>query len=656
MGSGSSKAHEAFAIAPAPSTHQLFGADETDLVDVDLAELFEEPNADVPAPATHDDSGDWITPIPDTAPVGDVGGTPLLLTGHDLDNSSVTLVAYDSPDGPRHVLYGWVDAAAEHKIHAALALDEEQLIPTTVTKQVSGRLPIDTEHQLYEKLVVVAKSVNHHLKAADGIPAHTHSNHAELVAKLDELDATATADEKQMLASYRAACDTLADRLDPAYAVPYSDGGKVDFVPAYETDSTVTVTEMIPGPADDVSDGLLAATVRQATRIKPTLAADGTGSWDGSARFHEQGGVEYRIDLGDGFEAVYRPHATDQGATAKAGHRGFLEVTAPAGADQAPDRLVRRLGQLNLSNRPMTADEAQWTYLTRNVWAQGLSDHPQVAAAVAEASLLDDSMTELVFAERAHEALGMTDQQLTAFARDIRLEGEARALGPKTRMLGEAVAAAQGHDSFDELRAIPTWDPTPRASGGWHTWTRWDVSPTVGGGTDFHGRVLYHRVTGNNLDAIFANSGLLAATERRRVMGIPTGIGMSETADMFTGGSRAVDLRIGSAPSKGPCLVWSDPARLLRRSDWYAYNGDHFAAFEGPKAAGQTRSPAKVAGFTSSDNEVLFRDGIDLTSPHEAPDRIVCSSKKQRSAVLAALEQRGVTHLAGVPIDKAVTT
>lgn len=679
MGGGPDKAHEAFTVAPAHTATVSHPAETTTAATgshVDPAPG--QPLADKAATADHDPTTDLdgsaaatdtspVTPVPQALAVGDMTGEAVLVGGHDIDDSVVTLVAYDSPDGPREVLYGWTTPEADAKILAALALDDEQLVAVQVETDIVGRLPLDEDNTLYEQLTTVVKSVNHHLKADDGIPAHTVTNLNNLVARLDELAESASDDEAEMLAGYRNACDAIRQRIDDptTAAATYHDGGKVAFLQPHTMTGTATVTKMVPKPADDPPAGLLAATIRPATRIAPTLdPTTGIGSWDGTARHKagETAGVEYAIDLGDGWTAVHRPHTLpDPTSTAtSAGHRGFLEVIAPAGAGHAPEA-VERLGQLHLGNRPMTAAEAEYAYLRRNVWAQRLDTDPTITAATAAAAALDDSMTELVLAERADQAHGLDDSGLTRLARTVRLEGEARALGPKTRMIGDAMAQRLGLASIDELRAQPGYDPTPHRTGGWMTFDRFDVTADPHA-VNYSGKALYHRVTGNNLDQIIRNSGLLAATERRRAMGISAGVGMSETSDMISGGSRAVDLRIGKPPASktgGPHLVWDDPHRLLRRADWYAYDGDHYAATvdEGHySTAGQTRDPAKVAGFSSGSNEVLFRNGIDLLSEREGPDRIVCSSKTQRTKVLNALKARDITHLAGTPIDKAVTT
>lgn len=606
-----------------------------------------------------DDAKQWLTPIPEELQEGMVAGHPVLVGGADLADSLATLIAYHHPDGPIEVLHAQVTTDAQAKLIEALAVSDEQLIPVEVDKDITGRLPLDTGHDLYGQLHTVVKSVNHHLKAGDGIPAHTHTNFQKLHDQLDELAESATGDEQAMIAAYQAGLEEIAPRLDPDFAVPYQEGGKVGWLEPYEVDQTVTVTDYIPAPTEHAPGGLLAATVRTATRLKPTIDDHGRACWDGTAR-SKASGIEYDIDLGGGFQAVYRPYPGPiaEKEKAAAGHRGHLEIIAPPGAGHA-GQLIDRLGDLNLVNRPMTPAEGEWAYLKRNIWAQRLATHPQVASALTQARTLADTVEEVVLAERAGQVDQLADSELGRFARDIRLEAEARALPHQVSMVRDAVATATGHPDGQALKASPGYEPTPRPSGGWLVWDRFDVAgdpKAATGGLTSAGKVLYHRVTGNNIAQMLRSGGVLACTERRRLMGLKKGLGMSESSDMKTGGSQAVDLRVGTPPKKGPCLVWSDPGRLLRRADWYAYPSDHFAAAVdegGHSTSGQTRTPADLANFGGG-NEVLFRHGLDLLSKAEAPDRILCTSKSQRSKVLKALTQQGITTLAGQPIEEVV--
>ena len=597
-----------------------------------------------------------LTPVPTEPPVGDICGTPLMVGGADLDDSLATLVSYQDGAGPREVLLATVDPEAEAKLYEALALSEEKLVPVAVEKEVSGRLPIDQSEQLYEQLATAAKSVNHHLKAGDAMPAHTKENLNKVMSRLDSLSPELAGDtEEAMAAHYKEAGYAIAERLAPGYDVPYDQGGRVPQVMPFETAGKVTVTEYVPAPAEGVPEGKLAAQVRDASRIGAVVDDAGVAHWDGKAR-SKASGKEYVVDLGDGYSAVYRPHVAIDAKNPAFSQRGSLELVAPQGSGHGPE-LVDRMGQLNLVNRPMSAAEGEWSYLRRNVEAQGLAAKPGVAKAMAAAEGLEDATAELLVAERAHEAVGMSQPQLVGFAKQLRLEAEARALPAKVTLVRDALAKASGLSSGAELAASPGYDPTPRPSGGWLVWDRFDVAadPAKAGGA-FGSRGFGHRVTGHNLVEIVRNGGVLASTERRRVMGVSAGKGMSESSDMSSGGAKSVFLRVQSKPSSGPALFWDDPSVLLRRSDWYGYKSDHFGSLNpesGHSTAGLTRDPAKVAAFNSGSNEVMFKNGIDLLGS-EAPSLIRCGSATERKEVLKVLAARGITHLGSKPVEEVV--
>ena len=263
MGAGSSKAHQSYTVAPAttsPGSVSQAPAAATPVAD--LESLAAEPGGDgaaavllvdpldaasavvadpLPAPATPDAAPpeaaatdpweDAVTPVPPTAPAGEVLGVPLLVGGADLEDSLATLVAYQGSDAVHEVLYATVAEDAEAKLVEALSLSEEKLVAVVVNKSVDGRLPLDTEHQLFEQLETVAKSVNNHLKAQDEIPAHTLANYEKLAATLQELKASApTEAEAQMLDGYLAAAESINQRLTEPQALPYAEGGKVPLI------------------------------------------------------------------------------------------------------------------------------------------------------------------------------------------------------------------------------------------------------------------------------------------------------------------------------------------------------------------------------------------------------------------------------------------
>lgn len=100
------------------------------------------------------------------------------------------------------------------------------------------------------------------------------------------------------------------------------------------------------------------------------------------------------------------------------------------------------------------------------------------------------------------------------------------------------------------------------------------------------------------------------------------------------------------------------PIRLLARADYYGANGDTFGAVNPVKVdqygAKSTRNPYKIAKFTSSSNEVMFADGIDLLGD-EGPSRIFCANGTQCDELRNMLQAKGVSTIAGKPIEEVVT-
>lgn len=664
MGTNSKTAHQSYPIGPAsavPITVPITGPVVTQAGGDDHEPAPAGVTAEPTGPALGSDPGGGpLIPVPDTPPEGVAAGTPVLIGGEDLIDSAATLISYTGPSGPREVLLATVTEQAEAKLLHALALSGHETVAVQVQQDITGRLPLDEKRQLHELVAAAAKSVNHKLKTGAEIPQATVDKYDKAAAAVQAVldDPAATADEHAMAAHYRAHLDAVAARISGTVTASYADGGKVPTVTLYLHTGTATVTMHVPAPDSASEPGKLSATLRQAGRIQASIdPATGMSSWDGQARVRAKG-KEYLVDLGDGFSAIYRPYQANDPTKHEFSLRGQLEVHAPPGAGNG-QQLVRRLGQLNLVNRPMTAAEGEWTYLQANITAQNLASHPQVAQAVNAARAMEDLEVQEVFHARAHEAVGLDPPGLHALAREFQLDAAARCLPKKVAVVRDAVAAATGFASGAELAAHPGYDPVPRASGGWLTWSRFDVTGRPAEiAKAWSGRRLVHKVGGGaNLTAMFA-TGVLASTERRAVMGVASGKGISESVDKRTGGANSVFLRVRDSPYvPGPALVWDDPAVLLRRADYYGYNSDHFGSLNpasGKSTAGLTRDPKVIAAFTSSTNEVMVGNGIDLLGA-EAPSRIVCTTPAQRKELLALFATRGITHLRGRPVTQVVS-
>src|SRR3569833_786815 len=111
----------------------------------------------------------------------------------------------------------------------------------------------------------------------------------------------------------QAMSDHYASRLDAvqwAAVVAFS----VDLVVPFLHVGTALVTEMVPAPPPEAAGDTAVAVLRDATRIKPKLdTTTGQASWDG-ARATNVLGKESDIDLGDGFQAVYRHYSVNDPA------------------------------------------------------------------------------------------------------------------------------------------------------------------------------------------------------------------------------------------------------------------------------------------------------------------------------------------------------
>lgn len=604
--------------------------------------------------------------VPDAPEPGKAVGQPVLVGGADLVDSTATLLAYVSPEQsgtqprPREVLFATVTEEAEAKLLEALATSA----PTQtvqVDKQLTERLPLDDQHDVYGSLVAAAKSVNKHLKDGEQ-PGKVESclvkvkaaQHALEMAKADAADSGP--DDQLMLQHYQTHLDGLAARINGDISAAYDQGGKVPMVTEYLHTKTVTIAEEQPVPVE----GLLATTTRNASRLAPTIDSHtGLASWDGTSRTKADG-KEYGIDLGDGYTAVYRPYGLNDPSTHEYTLRGQLEVHAPQGSGHGHD-LVRKLGELNLVNRPMSHAEGEWAYLHANLVAQGLEKRSKVKAAMKAADSMESMELQEVFHARAHEAVGLDEPGLHKLAKQFQLEAAARCLPKKVRLLRDAVAGYTGHNSGDDLAASPGYDPTPNISGGWLTWGRFDVI----GSTDaiakaWEGKSFIHQVNGSNLTKMLT-TGVLASTERRALMGVQAGLGMSEDSDKYTGGANSVFLRAKNTKAHlgGPVLVWDNPAVLLARADYYAYPADHFGAINPHHhntGSSMTRDPYKIAEFAGNyKNEIMFRNGLDLFGA-EAPSRIICSSSDERDKILTLLGDKGITTLGGKPVTHVVTT
>lgn len=591
-----------------------------------------------------------LTPVPVEPPVGQPTGAPVLVGGDDFIDSEAALVAYDSADGPREVLLTHVSEEAEEKMLDALSIPGTHMEEVEVEEEVKERLGLDKDKKLGELTSTAVSSVQHKLKHDLPMSEQSIAKHQEAVDAVSAVlnDPWVSEDEKTMAQHYMDQLDQVKGKID-------NGGAPLPWMAPYEVTETKMVTKQVPVPDGEPEPGTLPATVRKASRIKATLDPEtGKSSWDGVTRSHANG-TEYEIDMGDGWKAVYRPYKENNPSSTEYSLRGQLEVHAPPGAGHGKE-LVERLEQLHLMNKPMTAAEGEWTYLSNNIKAQGLDSAAGMKSAMETAQGLQDLQVQEIVHQRMESLMGLDSETLQTQMKRIHLEAAHKVLPMKVEVVRDAVAKASGFTSGAELAASPGYQPTPATTGKWLSWSRFDVTGKQEEiKSAFKGRSLAHSLGSGDLASLLG-TGVLASTEKRAVMGIGSGVGMSEKDDKMTGGANSVFLRVQPSGSHlvGGTLVWDDPSVLMRRSDYYGYNGDHFGAINpahhkfSKKAI--TRDPTKIAKFSSGGNEVMFRNGLDLLGA-EAPSRIVCKSAGERKKILASFASRGITELGGKPVE-----
>ncbi len=355
-------------------------------------------------------------------------------------------------------------------------------------------------------------------------------------------------------------------------------------------------------------------------------------TWDGVTR-KPMKGKEYLIDLGDGYQAVYRSHANAHQVPFS--RQGTLEVLAPK--DASPEALLSHLERLNLQSAPATRGEAELMYLERNVWAQRLTKDPGYQKIQQDSKALVDTEFEKVAHEVPYSELsGMDQPQLNTLARSLALRAERRVIPARTAMLKrffeERMDLPEGG-----LDKLPAYRPEPEQGPGFLTWRRFDHPPEQIRKAVGEKKIVHELTSGNKagtLCQLIESGGLLASTDLRARMGVHVH-SMSPDADQHTGGAAFVFTRVKGKGAK--CDLEWDPETVLSRSDWFAYPSDHYGAINPSdhhySSHSFTTDAATLATYNGSSNEVMFKNGLPVLGSHGVHRIWVASqSERQRSS------------------------
>lgn len=591
-------------------------------------------------------------------------GRPFMVAGPDIEDQTLTATLFCDPGGDpgksRLVLFGKVREEAEAKLLDALDLEGGHVVKVKRRVEKAAPLPLDEQEGLYAQLLKVAKSVNHHTgEGKDNvIPAHTLEGMAELKAKLEKLQGIAQDEKTQaMLAHYM----SQLKAVEAAAAAKK----KAPFVTQFTAPQVVEVEEEVAVPAGK-GEGL-PARKRTGSRVKASEAG-GAAVWDGAREENSFYGVEYLIDLGDGYQAVYHPN--DESVPFSL--RGTLEVIAPPGVRDGREALEKlRLLHLH-AEPPASAEEAEVMYLERNVWAQGYENDPEYRAIGDTLKALEMKQeARLLAALEEAASRGLAEEERLALAKQTVLENQRALLAEKTRLLKRFFEKKLGL-APGGLDSLPTYRPVPEAARrrkGFHFWNRFDLSPEAVR-EKTKGYCIVHELKSADskkkkvdiLCRIIESGGVLASTELRKRMGVKH-TGVSSYEDMRTGGaSYAFCFFRKNKEQRHFDIVW-DPETLLTRSDWFATRGDDFGAVNPKdphyKPSGRTRRVEDLPDYEAATGigswraQVMFKNGIDILGAHP-PRFIFVNSEDDRLKLLASFAKVGVKELGGRPVEEIV--
>lgn len=578
-------------------------------------------------------------------------GHTLLVADGDIEDGVVVAQSYLDPGGgnPAEVLHLKLTPEAEDRMLDALGLAGGQTKLVTKQIETAGIHPADSDAQLHHQVGVMARSYNARLKNGEPVAQIRDANQTRIVdleAALADVQAKAGDDPgtQAMLAHYQAQFELLTARMNAdTEPPPYTEGGKLALLEQWTGPYTTTVTEEVPVDNPDLGAATLPTAEVQGKRLS-TEMTDGKSQWARGAYTKADCPEKmWKVDLGDGYTALYYPDSLVN----KKGwaQKRRMTVIAPATGDAAG--ALERMERLHLSGQPMRPAQAEFSYLERNLYALGQLDHPEVQKARVEAADYAQALAAQRVTDRLSETIGMDAAQQREWVRTQRTAAEAEALPYRAKRLRDATAKVCGYASGDALAKHPSYRPAPTVGPAGATFDRFAPSPTAtdGGLTD---KSFSHQGNSAMLGSII-RSGALVSTVRRRQMGAAKNVGMSEAADVNSGGASAVFARITNGPVSKPnasgggfVMHWSgqQAAALGRRTDWYATKGDHFGATNPNDIhykSGMTRQTHQVQGWNGG--EMMFEGSIGLTTH---PPTWIDSGSMGKTAAVAAFHKEGI--------------
>jgi len=331
-------------------------------------------------------------------------------------------------------------------------------------------------------------------------------------------------------------------------------------------------------------------------------------------------GLEYKIDLGDGVEGIYRPWIKENYYS----HQGQLELRILSDCSpESAERLLDGLERLGIKSSFASPVDAEYMYLLKQAYILNEDKSPAWKKVLKSLDTQKASKAERVKALRQYwsDQLGVKD-----------------------------VTQIPGYDPKGKYSIMSSaWKKKKDA--GYRHQLRFDISDDqVKRELGDYG--LYHRLTNGSdvasvLDEILDHNGALISTVEKMRVGIPVG-GMSPSSDMGTGGASYFFTRIRKLPGlgyeRGDTGFYFKP-HLLRRMDAITYEGDKYGRVTGNHV--RQHRKVKITDYKSiasrkSSDETIFKNEVTLLDNLQM---VTVRSETTKRKILNVFRKHGVTRL-----------
>lgn len=309
-------------------------------------------------------------------------------------------------------------------------------------------------------------------------------------------------------------------------------------------------------------------------------------------RDHAKDGLEYRIDLGDGVEAVYKPWNNRNYYA----HQGELELKITGTPNSKTiEKLIDKLNDLGIDGRLATREDQELVYLYKQAYLIKEDAEPGYKNLIRKLDNQQATKEQRIKALREYWASKLGVNDITKL--------------PEYNPYGEYSLSgnAARKKVFSE-------------TAGYKNTYRFDVGKQELE-RELKGYGLYHKMTNGRdliktIDDILANNGAFVSTVEKIRLGIPVG-GMSPLDDMGSGGASYFFTRLRKVPGSNEAgeVGFYFKKNMVRRLDAITYDADKYGRVTGSTVRNNRYSNLNmyrnIARLYRSD-ETIFKNTVTL--------------------------------------------